>query len=291
MKIVRKVLRSGGIVVLSLTIGALCSSVVSADWALLDDFNRADSAVVGNGWTEIEYKKSTDPAEGDSTGAQPNLQVLNNTLQLEEPGTSTGPSQGLTHGNLPLGGNSIAEGTTGTLFFQFSATPPDPPEYYGIHISLSQVAAPDASTEGALMAINSTGASGWADPNPNQLCYKCPGGWDAFGPLEAGQLYNYWYVVDSAANSWDLYRNTGTGGATADDLIHAGNSYRNNTNTDFTTFMVRLLGDGPASNQANIDNIYVDNSGENLGNPVPEPATLALISMALVGLGFFRRSK
>ena len=109
MKIVRKVLGSGGIVVLSLTIGVLCSSVVSADWALLDDFNRADSAVVGNGWTEIEYKKSTDPAEGDSTGAQPNLQVLNNTLQLEEPGTSTGPSQGLTHGNLPLGGNSIAE--------------------------------------------------------------------------------------------------------------------------------------------------------------------------------------
>ena len=149
MKMTRILLRNGIVVVLSLTIATLCSSTASAQWTLLDDFSRADSAVVGNGWTEIEFDGTVD----DNTGAQTNLQVLGGTLQLEEPKTSAVS----THGNLPLGANAIVEGTTGTLFFQFMATPPDPPEYYGYHIVLSQVAAPNASTEGTLMAINSTG--------------------------------------------------------------------------------------------------------------------------------------
>ena len=258
MNLASNLVRHGALVVLSMSIVTLSSGTVSAQWSLVDDFNRADSAVVGNGWTEIESTGGAD----DSTGAQTNLQVLNNTLQLEEPKTPAIT----THGNLPLGDNAIVEGTTGTLYFQLTATPPDPPEYYGMHMVLGDLAPPNQSTNGyTVMAINSTSSSGWTDPNPNQLVHN--GGWGEFDQLAAGQLYNYWWVVDTAANAWDIYRTTDENFPGAADLLVEGAAYRVNNNNDLITLGIRLLGENQGSDQLNIDNIYMDTSGENLTFP------------------------
>ena len=112
-------------------------------------------------------------------------------------------------------------------------------------------------------------------------------------PLE---WYNVWLVIDNAADSAQVYLQ---GGAFTDQvLLDSGGdtsfAFRNGVdNNDLITLFIATgrntdsLPPNPTENigPVYLDDVYIDTSGVNLANPVPEPGTLALGSFALGTLG------
>lgn len=110
-------------------------------------------------------------------------------------------------------------------------------------------------------------------------------GWNTLTTVDDGTWYNVWYVIDYASDTMDptykVYLNTGTAAATESDRLSYGS-------VDTFTFRPVVSGgvaidhvivNGGAvkpTNTAHLDNLWMDNTCENLANPIPEPRTYAL---------------
>ncbi len=122
---------------------------------------------------------------------------------------------------------------------------------------------------------------------------------------KANIQYNVWFVLNPASKTYEifiqsdgdpllasptqLFADSGTsGGATTGDF-----AFRNAGTFTGTLNTVNIGNQATNPNPATvtIDDIYVDKSGKNLTNPVPEPATVVGLVFGLGSLASFRRRR
>lgn len=263
-----------------LMVSMVIGSVAVSQAALVDDFQTDSTGLVSGGatggaWTALFG--TTAPPNVD-TGT---IQNESGNLLLTLGSTTAGSG---VYRALP---STIPGFSTGTLFFQVRGND----NLLNSSFGLSDVAAPTdannfASFEPQMRMINTAGAN---------LRFNVRNG-GAFTDLTTptaitvGQWYNVWMVVDTTADTWSCYINTGTANATGADLKMSGIGFRDATdhNTALTTLLVYTGAGG--SMDASFDNFY-ESSGTDLVNPVPEPSSVAL---ALFGAGVLmslRRSR
>ena len=250
--------------ILTLGLAALFAGLVStasAAFVLIDDFDRADSATVGNGWvadTQYSIVDNSLRAQGNNGEA----------YKLLDPGSQ------------------IANNTTGTFFFQiFVAGTPVVDE--SLSFGLSDLATPGGSTGDFEVQVSiadpgSTAVAGttlFPNDGTNQT-------------LAADTWYNVWAVADNTNDEVDWYLTTGTSAAVAAFSTDSG--FRNGTTDALQSVFSRTFGSNPANSDVRFDNLYIDPTGQNLANPVviPEPSTFALMAGVLgLGLVMLRRRR
>lgn len=113
------------------------------------------------------------------------------------------------------------------------------------------------------------------------------GGFSEVGPISPDVWYNVWLVLNHDAQTTDVYFNTGFDDATAGGTSSfSGAAFRRSAGNDLVSFFVR---NNEADTTGYVDDIYLDSTGQNLVNPIPEPAPvmLGLIGMA----GILRRRR
>ncbi len=229
-----------------------------ASFVLIDDFESYADGV--NGTTTTPAWNQGFPAGGSNSATT----VV---------GADTGSGQALhyAHGgsggqiNYSSVGTIAAEGSTGTIFFQ---------SYL------------DATGSDTLFAFGRSGLGAYGDLAtlvrvPSDLIVEVHNGGYAntSTTIAADTLYNFWVVIDNSANTSSLYYSAGGPGETP-TLIQSGFVFRNTTSGDINTF---YLGTNSGS-VGFLDNIYVDSTGANLTNPVPEPSIALLGGLGVLGL-------
>jgi len=270
------------LLMVSMVIGSVA---VSQAQTLVDNFQSDSTGLVSgqpaSGWTALFG--TSNPANTD-TGTIQNDGSGNMLLSI---GGATTAGSGV-YRALPT---AIPGFSTGTLFFQVYANNLN----LNTSIGLSDVAAPtDANNFASFepqfrMNYNAgaprfdvrQGSTGFVDLTTHTA-------------ITAGQWYNVWMVVDTTADTWSCYINTGTADATAGDLKMSGIAFRDTTdhNTALTTLLV-YSGSGAALGlplAASVDNFY-ESSGTDLVNPIPEPGTMAMLALGLGSLLFLRKRK
>jgi len=244
------------------------ASNLSAAFLVVDDF---ESATVGDsigsvtGWTDNTDSHIIDV---QLDPLDPGNQVIRTN------GGSVNTSDGMAWKS--LGGSIPTTSTAATLFFQmqFSVFDPQSRVFAGVSADTD----PDIFDDGAAYAGGITNSSQFAARDGGSTT-------GLFTPV-ANTWYNVWLVIDNSSESYDVYVNTGTDGATAGDLFADDFDFRNGANGvpgALDKFIVIPL--DPRDEDAYVDNIYVDVDGLNLANPVPEPSTIALVMIP--GLIFF----
>lgn len=230
-----------------------------AAWVALDTFDSyATGTLAGQGgWTLSTGSGNTSTVE-DQSG---------NKVAAMTSGTA---NQTLYRS---LGGNAIANNTTTTLFFRFQSTLAQP----NFNIGLLDIAAPANGT----FNINQSQfrVAGDTAANANNLYTRDFTGFVDIGDFQITTWYNLWMVVNNTTDRTTFYTSTGTADGT---LLGdpAGYTFRVASSNPISTLQV--ISSNPTA--VFLDDFYVDNSGQNIVNPIPEPAVSGLAGLASLAL-------
>lgn len=177
----------------------------------------------------------------------------------------------------PIDNSSIAS----TLFFRMYRT-----EGVNMSLGLSDDAAP-ALFGGYEVQIN---AQHNAAPN-DSLKVRDGGVFDDFGggTFIVNTWYNVWMVINNSTNTFELWTNQGDFGSAGTPLTHLVDptdadfsfGFRNGGTNALSTLLFGMGGTTPAlTGSLIVDDVYLDTTGENLVNPVPEPGSVAIFGAA-----------
>lgn len=204
---------------------------------------------------------------------------------------------------------SIANGSSGTLFFRFRYG--DAVNELNVSVGLSTIAPASGSANFANFGVQarmlgSDGTAGHGSANPLQIDARDAGAFAALhvstaaGPTPTpvkDVWYNMWIVAyndgSDGGNDYSrlyLQSDQDSNFATQKELVLSSGliNFRNNASSTLQSF---ILGAGGSNNiRYYVDDIYVDNAGSDLANPVPEPAGAILLASAGM-LGLIRRRK
>lgn len=252
----------------------LAASVATAQLTLVDDFESyADGDALDTGsWTgNDEYTAATDPSDATNTVARfpaSGNVILHRTLDFD-PGTT--------------GNQAMSEGQTATLFYQFRVD----------------------STDALNDLDQGFGAAGGGDAFQNYRAYT-PIRTDrfqyrdetSFATAEAnptvGTWYSAWLVLNQgsgATGTYDLYLEEGRT-ATRGTAIATAIDFRTDTGAEVDRFLFRNGGSTLANADGFFDNLYLDTTGDNATNPIPEPSSYALgLGILVAGLTILRRRR
>ena len=243
---------------------ALAATSANAAFVVIDDFEShtlGTAPTSANGWVES------------------GTQAVTSGLIIADPDDAGNQVAELTARNsgydIALGGNSIADSTTGTVFFRVQTTTGSEFFAYATREDVPTTGWWDKDDAGA----GNDGSITQPRYNAGATVAQSDGTW-----------YNFWAVANNTADTFDLYRSTGTDGQgdasfiTIDTGVAFGGSGTGALDHFF------FAGDGGLAT-AMIDDIYVDNSGVNLANPtiIPEPSSAALLGLGGLALILRRR--
>lgn len=169
---------------------------------------------------------------------------------------------------------AIPLGSSGTVFFRVFLPEINTGNNHAIAFGVSDVN-PPASVGSAVATLESTGSTQF------QPRFATDGGTRS-GPGVAGVWGNYWLVFDNTGASgqqYDIYFSTGTDDAPS--IPRATFNTRRDVlgSAALDSLLIsNASGVESATQQAFIDDIYVDPTSVNLVNPVPEPSSILLVS-------------
>jgi len=254
--------------------GLLANSL--ADFALLEDFESYSAGAISPQSTSWSFD-TADSNVASETG--------NKYLQLS---TVTNGHVVFNDGNTLLADNSI-----GTYFFR--ARMPVTGSHNGTGVSATEGYQNGWSDGGAIVRLGGT--------NPGSNIYGYNEG--PTGPTGGTYptlttdtttefWYNLWVVLDNSgeqgSRTYDVYiQRDGDANFDTQQQIGSGLYYRWDANTvvgSIESLYFRNANDGVS---ADFDDLYFDGAGENLINPIPEPATLGLVAVFGGGVLFIRR--
>ena len=247
----------------------------SAAYVLVDDF---EDLTVGN------TLKATNGYDGNSNSTS--VTVIADTDGGDQAINVTGP-QGETNigKDLPFGG--VEDGTTGTLFLQMrvsEATTTDQNFVFSLGNSTSFF----GNALAFKLRANTPG-------DPTRVSLENAEGVAGGVGVLPGVTYDVYAVIDNPAGpdgSLDLYLQSDadptfaslTQVYAADDFTKPFGGSPANT-ADITRFAFNKFN---GSNLV-VDNVYYDDAGVNLTNPIPEPGTLGLAAAGLAAFALRRR--
>ncbi len=157
---------------------------------------------------------------------------------------------------------SLDDSSTGTYFFRISAAADNLNHNVGIGDQAQTGTVDFGDYEAQLRLKAGTSAGTFA------VDARSGGAFTATlaSGLSLNTWYNVWMVVNNATDRYDIYMNTGTGGAAVGNRLNATTLlFRNGTNQDLDTFLA-LAGAVPVSNAVRVDNITFQ-TGTDLTNP------------------------
>jgi hypothetical protein len=255
-----------------LVVAAAASSFLAASahaaFVLIDDFESytPDTSVIGqNGWvgeSDVVGDAIIDPDD-----------VTNQALRHSDPG---GGADSLYNASSAI---NIADGTTGTLFLraQFVNTPPN--TIFGL--------SDDSTPTGGFGDFESAARFG---DGSDDFDVRDGGAYDDAASIDQGTWYNIWFVIDNDTDTTEFYLQSDADSNFATQTLVSSTTdpvdFRNGTNDALTSFLI--IADG-STDVALFDDIYIDTTGENLVNPIPEPATAGVVAAGLLGLLTRRR--
>ncbi len=185
---------------------------------------------------------------------------------------------------------SVTVGSTGTLFMQFQVdnTGSDAVAFSFGFSDLSGVFNFNsaASVRGAIIELSGSGPTYTLRTRAGSSFTQTT---IANGTIDAGTLYNMWIVLNNNAGTSDVYIQGGS--YSAQTAIASSVQFASDSAVGtLRYFAARSAGSGTAQDAQWIDNLYFDASGQNLGTPVPEPSTYALLAgAAALGVALRRR--
>lgn len=108
--------------------------------------------------------------------------------------------------------------------------------------------------------------------------------------LTGDTWHNVWMVLDDVTDTYDVYVSSGRDNIATPTTSVTGLEFRRTPAGAIDTFYFFNFQSGDLETEMYVDNIYLDASAENLSNPIPEPASLALVG-AGAALMMFRRKR
>ena len=214
------------------------------------------------------YRTGTVSAAGDNVTGGTWTTIAGNNATLQN-----------ASGNLVLsigaGGNShawrpipspIADNATATVYMRVRANALTANGSFGVSDIVAPTTDAFAAFEAQVRVVEEPAASGII-----QIDARNAGAFtDLINPININTWYNVWMVVDSTANTYDVYVNTGTANASAGDLLGNDFTFRNGAaNTDPLTSFLAYGGAGGVL-AASIDDINI-NAGTVLTNFASPP--------------------
>ena len=253
-----------------LTLG---TTAANAQLTLIDDFEGFSNGNPLNGATTWSggggYTAVTDP--DDATNMVARFPVGTAATPVErildfDPGTT--------------GDQPMTNGQTATLFYQFrvdtTAALNDLDQGFG-------AAGSDTKSSNAFQNYRAYTAI-----RNDKIEYRDGGG---FLPADSnptlGTWYSTWVVLDQGSDAngtYDLYLETGRT-ATRGTAIATGIDFRTDVGDEVDRFLFRNGSSTGANADGFFDNLYLDTSGDNATNPIPEPSSYALL-FGLLAAGF-----
>ena len=274
---------------------------VQAAWVMIDDFEsgfgfdeNTQTPVLlsngANGWIVAGANDGSIASGWRHIAADP-LDSTNQALRFTG-GGGTGT------GKQVLAGEGLADGSTGTAFLRFYMD-----TQVGVAFGLGGSATTTNTTSTAgTIGFGDTGTA----PNTvmNGFTSTAASSITPMQTMAVDTWYNLWIVLENAANADpDTVNFYVQGGAFAVPTLLSGVG----PITDFTSRgniaaeLVQVAFRPANSNRSSasgaaqpdggilyIDDMYINNAGEDLTNPVPEPSSLAMFCMGAMGIGLRR---
>jgi hypothetical protein len=159
---------------------------------------------------------------------------------------------------------TIDNGEVATFFFRFNSKTDDPDHSFGLGGEADTGVVNFDNYETQIRVTDNPSATG-----TYMLDARSGGGFS--GALATGLVanawYNVWVVVDQAADTYDIYLNTGTGDATAGNKLNAAPlDFRNGTSQPLNKIL-GLAASAPIDNAVRYDDlVYL--TGADLSNPL-----------------------
>lgn len=259
----------------------LFASDAQADFTLIDNFESyaAGSPIHGQG--DWQAERTDDPVSAGVT-VDP-LNPVNRVMNIGD-GGFVGGRLGHRETINTSPALTIAQGSTATLFFRLAWNTTE----VDLSVGMTDVANPiNDAIFNSFTQFESQLQLAFS-PGFDKLAARDGGNFDTLTtdvqPLE---WYNVWMVIDNLADSTQIYLQ---GGAFAVPTLLDSNgqtsfAFRNGVASNpLTTFFIatgRNMDNSPPNPTENIgpvyfDDVYIDTTGVNLANPVPEPGSIVL---------------